>query len=375
VLPLFGEHVVSCVRSVSGLSSKLLALDLDNSLWGGIVGEDGLGGIKLGPPSAKGERYQEFQQYLKRLKNRGVLLAVVSKNNPQDAVEVFERHEAAALKMDDFVAFEANWDPKPQSVARLGKTLGLGLDSFVFLDDNPHERAAMRAELPDVVAPEISGEPAESIDVLERGLYFQATSFTEEDRARSASYHSLAAAATFRETGGNVAEYLDSLQMELTWGPVDEQTCSRVTQLINKTNQFNLTTRRYTEGQVSALAASGRHWFHWFRLRDRFADHGLIGVLLAEQADSIWRVDLWLMSCRVIGRGVEDFMLERLVEAARMQGVSTIRAEYIPTAKNEMVRELLPKHGFAETGEDGCYQLETASACLTPARHFAASRP
>jgi FkbH-like protein len=359
-LPVLGQHIVSCIRSVLGLSSKLLALDLDNTLWGGIVGEDGLGGIKLGPPSAKGERYQEFQRYLKRLKDRGVLLAVVSKNNPQDAVEVFERHEAAALKMSDFVLFEANWEPKPESLRRVSRKLGLGLDSFVFLDDNPNERAMVRAQLPDVVTPEISGEPAESIEALERGLYFQATAFTEEDRARSASYHSLAAAAGSYDTG-NVAEYLDSLQMELTWGPVDEQTRGRVAQLINKTNQFNLTTRRYTEAQVSAFMNSDRHWLRWFRLRDRFADHGLIGVMLAEYTtETVWRIDLWLMSCRVIGRKVEDVMFEQLVQAARERGVKTICAEYIPTAKNEMVRELLPKYGFS----NGCFQLETVEAVL-----------
>jgi FkbH-like protein len=238
--------------------------------------------------------------------------------------------------------------------------LGLGLDSFVFLDDNPNERGLVRAQLPDVVAPEISGEPADSIEALERGLYFQATAFTEEDRARSASYHSLAAAAGSYDTG-NVDQYLDSLQMELTWGPVDEQTRGRVAQLINKTNQFNLTTRRYTEGQVSAFMNSDRHWFRWFRLRDRFADHGLIGVLLAEHTtETVWRIDLWLMSCRVIGRKVEDIMFEQLVQAAREQAVKTICAEYIPTAKNEMVRELLPKYGFS----NGCFQLQTVEAVL-----------
>jgi FkbH-like protein len=373
-LPVLGEHIVSCVRSASGLSSKLLALDLDNTLWGGIIGEDGLGGIKLGPPSAKGERYQDFQRYLKRLSDRGILLAVVSKNNPQDAAEVFERHESAALRMSDFVAFEANWDPKPESLVKISRTLGLGLDSFVFLDDNPTERAAVRAQLPEILIPEISGEPAESIEMLERGLYFQATAFTEEDRARSASYHSIVAAAGARESGGNVAEYLESLQMELAWGPVDEQTRSRVAQLINKTNQFNLTTRRYTEAQVSAFMNSDRHWFRWFRLRDRFADHGLIAIMLAEEmSDTIWRVDLWLMSCRVIGRGVEDFMFDRLVEAARERGITTIQAEYLPTAKNAMVSDLLPRYGFAPAAQGELRELRPDSVSLASGRHFAAA--
>ena len=187
-LPVLAEHIVSCIRASLGLSAKLLALDLDNTLWGGIIGEDGLGGIALGPPSAIGERFQDFQRYVKALKERGILLAVVSKNNPADAEAVFRRHDSSVLKMDDFVAFEANWEPKYENLRKIASMLGLGLDSFVFLDDNPVERATVRNALAEVIVPEISAEPSDSLAALDRGLYFQALSLTEEDKARSGSY-------------------------------------------------------------------------------------------------------------------------------------------------------------------------------------------
>ena len=363
-LPLLAEHIVSHVRAASGLSSKLLALDLDNTLWGGIIGEDGLAGIRLGPPSAEGERYAELHSYFRALKDRGVLLAVASKNNPDDARSVFQHHDASGLRLDDFIAFEANWEPKAQSLKHIAKSLNLGLDSFVFLDDNPVERAAIRRELPDVIVPEITGEPAETIGALERGLYFQTLSITAEDRSRTASYAALAKTRTSAGMGG---DYLEDLQMQVSWGRVDEITSERVTQLINKTNQFNLTTRRYTREQVVALMGSPRHWFAWFRLRDRYADHGLIAILMAELvSDDTWSVDSWLMSCRVIGRGVEQFMFNRLLEAARNAGATSIRARYVPTAKNEPVRDLLSKLGFAESAEAGAYTLDVSGAAEMP---------
>ena len=366
--PVLAEHIVSGLRAALGLSSKLLVLDLDNTLWGGIVGEDGLGGIHLGPPSALGERFQDLHRYLKALKDRGILLAVASKNNPEDALEVFRKHPACDLQLSDFVAFHANWEPKEASVRRIAAELKLGLDSFVFLDDNPAERSAMRAALPAVAVPEISAEPAHTLAALERGLYFQALQLGEEDRARTASYQAAAAMEALRESAPTVEGYLQALKMEIAWGAVDAATLPRVAQLINKTNQFNLTTRRYTEEQVAAMMRAPELWFRWFRLRDRFADHGLIGVLLAECAPEAWRVDTWLMSCRVIGRGVEEFMFRKLQEAARAAGAGSLRAAYIPTAKNGLVKDLLPRLGFT-AGASGEFEfsLAAADAAETPA--------
>jgi FkbH-like protein len=364
VLPSVAEHLVSCIRAELGLSRKLLILDLDNTLWGGVVGEDGPDGIRLGPPSAVGERYQEFQRYVKGLGQRGVLLAVASKNNPEDAAEVFRRHQGGVLRLEDFVSFKANWLDKPNTIRQMASELRLGLDSFVFLDDSPAERNAVRQELPEVVVPEISGEPSESIAALERGLYFQAIRLTGEDVARSASYLASAQQEQLRERSGSLDQYLSDLCMRIEHGPVSAATSLRVTQLINKTNQFNLTSRRYTEEEVQRRMVPDNCWFRWYRLRDRFADHGLIGVLLADMLDREWTVDLWLMSCRVIGRGVETFMFRDMVDCARRSGAQRLRAHYIATAKNKLVENLLPRFGFVATANEGEFVLELAVAAV-----------
>jgi FkbH-like protein len=365
-LPVLGEHVTSCIRAALGLTRKLLAVDLDNTLWGGIIGEDGIAGIRLGPPSAEGERYQDFQRYLKGMKDRGVLLAVVSKNNRQDAEEVFQKHECSVLHLDDFVAFRTGWGEKAASIQQLGEDLRLGLDSFVFLDDNPAERKAVRDALPEVLVPEISGEPTESIEVLNRGLSFQALRLTAEDQTRSESYLATTKHETLRQSCSNMEQYLAELRMEIACGSVDSQTAVRVAQLINKTNQFNLTTRRYSLEEVERRMRSRDCRFWWFRLRDRFADHGLIAVLLVDVRGDEWLVDLWLMSCRVIGRGVEEYMFNRLVEAALREGGRTARAQYIPTTKNGLVKDLLPRLGFTPTFEQGAFQMDLAGARMFP---------
>jgi FkbH-like protein len=365
-LPLLGEHVTSCIRAALGLTRKLLAVDLDNTIWGGIIGEDGIAGIQLGPPSAVGERYQDFQRFLKGMKERGVLLAVVSKNNRQDVEEVFNKHECSVLHLDDFVAFRVGWGEKAASIRQIGEELRLGLDSFVFLDDNPAERKAVRDALPEVLVPEISGEPAESIEALNRGLYFQALRLTREDQTRSESYLATTKQETLRQSCNNMEQYLAELRMEIECGPVDSQTAVRVAQLINKTNQFNLTTRRYSLEEVERRMRSRDCRFWWFRLRDRFADHGLIAVLLADVRGDEWLVDLWLMSCRVIGRGVEEYMFNRLVEAALREGGRIVRAQYIPTTKNGLVKDLLPRLGFTPTFEQGAFQMDLAGARMFP---------
>jgi FkbH-like protein len=246
----------------------------------------------------------------------------------------------------------------------MASELRLGLDSFVFLDDSPAERSAVREELPEVVVPEIPGEPSESISALERGLYFQATRLTSEDVARSASYLASAQQQELRVRSASADQYLADLCMQIQHGPVDADTCVRVTQLINKTNQFNLTTKRYSQEEVERRMISPNFWFRWYRLRDRFADHGLIGVLLAEMTGREWTVDTWLMSCRVIGRGVEAFMFRDIAERARRSGAERLRAHYISTAKNKLVEDLLPRFGFVATGNAGGFALELAGAVL-----------
>ena len=373
-LPVLAEEIVSYMRAHLGLGRKVLAVDLDNTLWGGVVGEDGLAGIQLGPPSALGERYQDLQRYLLSLKQRGVLLAVVSKNNPEDAAAVFRRHPGAVLTLGDFAAFAANWNDKPENLRQIASSLDLALDSFVFLDDNPVERERVRTALPDVAVPEIPGEPARSIGALERGRYFQALHISEEDRKRTESYGARRRGRELAAACGSVTDYLDSLDMTIREEPVDLENCSRVAQLINKTNQCNLTTRRYTVEQVRALLDADGWWFRAFRLADRFTDHGLIAVMLVAQEEAAWRVDSWLLSCRVIGRGVEKFMFNTLLEAARRAGAASLGAEYLPTSKNAPVSTLLPSLGF-ERDAAGAWRLDVGRARLAECPYFRPPRP
>jgi len=352
-LPRLADVVCAHCAGALGLTAKVLAVDLDNTLWGGVIGEDLLEGIRVGPSSAEGEGYRELQQYLKDLQQRGVLLAVCSKNNLADAELPFHRHDDMLLKREDFAAFMANWDEKPANLQRIAENLSLGLDSFVFLDDNPLERALMRSRLPQVTVPECGQTPWEMLAALRRGLYFEAVALTDEDRLRHASYLANAARTAAEENAPSLESFLGGLEMAARHGPVDARTLPRVAQLINKTNQFNLTARRYTEEQVAAMASSPDWWCRWFRLADRFGDHGLIGVLLAQKGSSEWRVDTWLMSCRALGRRMEDFICACLLSAAQREGARTVVGEYIPTEKNAVVSDLYPRLGFEACSVEG----------------------
>jgi FkbH-like protein len=366
-LPLFADYLLSHCMAVLGLSAKVLAVDLDNTLWGGVIGEDLLGGIRIGPPTAEGEAYQELQQYLKDLQRRGILLAVCSKNNPADAELPFRQHDSMPLRLEDFVAFRANWDDKATNLQVLAQDLSLGLDSFVFLDDNPLERALVRARLPHVTVPECGVGPTAMLAALHRGLYFPALVLTDEDRARHSSYQGNSLRRTLQISAASLDDFLASLEMVAQHGPVNAATLARVTQLINKTNQFNLTTRRYSEEQVRAMADSTGWWCRWFKLADRFGDHGLIGVMLVEKQAPAWRIDTWLMSCRILGRQMEDFMFSVLQSAARGEGATYIRGQYLPTPKNGLVEDLYPRLGFvAETSAPAQYAFDLGRPTSAP---------
>lgn len=373
-LPLFADHLCAHFGAALGLTSKVLVLDLDNTLWGGVIGEESVGGIRLGPPTAEGEAYLELQKYVKELQQRGVLLAVCSKNNLADAELPFRQHDAMHLKLDDFAAFVANWQDKATNLEVIAGELSLGLDSFVFLDDNPLERALVRARLPQVQVPECGTGPWEMLAALRRGMYFETLTLTREDLARHASYRSTAARKSLERSSASLDDFLLRLEMVAEHGPIDEHTVSRVTQLINKTNQFNLTTRRYTEAQVRNMAGSADWWGRWFRLADRFGDHGLVGVVLARIDDCRWTIDTWLMSCRVLGRRLEDFMLSVLLSAAQERGAVEVLAEYVPTEKNHLVRDLYPRLGFTTTSENGYRYAVNAAERPLPSCPFIRSR-
>ena len=361
--PLYGDLVARIVAAQRGLSKKCLVLDLDNTLWSGVIGDDGLEGIVLGEGSAAGEAHLALQRYALQLKARGVILAVCSKNDTTIAEAVFRDHPEMLLRRADFAAFVANWEDKAANLKTIAGRLNIGLDSLVFVDDNPVERARVRESLPMVAVPELPEDVAYYVGCLANAGYFETVSFTPDDQVRAEQY----AANTEREallgSSESVDDFLRGLRMSVVFGPVKAVDLSRVTQLINKTNQFNPTTRRYTAEEVEAIAAAPEMISLQFRLLDRFGDNGLISILILrpepEQAD-VLQIDTWVMSCRVFGRDLEFEAMNIAVETARRRGVRAFRANYIPTKKNGVIRDLYPRLGFtrvnAEMPADGTIQ-------------------
>lgn len=348
--PFFGDLVGRLLAARQGRSSKCLVLDLDNTLWGGVIGDDGINGITLGQGSALGEAYVGFQEYVKQLARRGIIIGVCSKNDQATAMEVFDSHPEMVLRRNDVASFVANWSDKPTNLRSIAEQLNIGLDAMVFVDDNAFERDIVRRELPMVAVPELPEDPALFARCLANAGYFEATSLTHEDFERTALYQTNAARASLLASTTDLDAYLRSLDMTLVYGPIDESGMARVVQLINKTNQFNLTTRRYTEGDISALRANGNAIAFQFRLLDKFGDNGMIAVVIARpmtSADQEILIDTWLMSCRVLGRGVEQATLNVLVEEARQAGFKRIVGEYCPTPKNQLVKDHFHTLGFA----------------------------
>ena len=373
-LPVLAEAIAAHVRAVLGLTRKVLVTDLDNTLWKGVIGEDGLNGIQIGTGSPAGEAHRRLQEYMLDLKRRGVLLAVSSKNNPEDARLPFEQHAEMALRLDDFAAFEANWNDKAENIREIARKLSLGLDSFVFIDDNPLEREWVRSQLPALSVVDLGPSVFHYVRDLERGRWFFSLSLTQEDLARAEQYRVEAHRETLRSSAASVEEFLADLQLEAAVVPISDANIARVTQLINKTNQFNLTARRYTEAQVRAFAARADGWAAAFRMSDRFGSYGLIGVILCKPAagGDEWEIDTWLMSCRALGRQMERFMFDRLVEAAAANGIGVITGVYRPTAKNGLVAGLFEELGFrvcSETPEERRYTFAVPAEPSVSATH------
>jgi FkbH-like protein len=347
LLPVYGDVVARTIAASRGLSRKCLVLDLDNTLWGGVIGDDGLAGIQLGQGSAAGEAFLAVQRMALELRARGVVLAVCSKNDEHNARLPFRDHPDMLLREDHIAVFQANWTDKAANLRAIAATLNIGVDALVFLDDNPAERMQVRRELPLVAVPELPDDPALYPRTLAAAGYFEAIAFSNEDRERASYYQANAQRAAALTASGGVSAYLGSLEMVCTIGLVDEVARPRVVQLINKSNQFNLTTRRYSESElVSAIRDSSRHLVQ-VRLADRFGDNGIISVLIADKKDEVWEIDTWLMSCRVLGRRVEEACLAHLVAAARLEGARELLGAYIPSPKNAMVANHYKKLGFS----------------------------
>jgi FkbH-like protein len=335
-----------------GLTRKVIAVDLDNTLWGGVIGEDGLAGIVLGNGS-RGEAFQAFQDHLLALRERGVLLAVVSKNNDADAREPFLHHPDMRLALSDFVAFRASWDDKSSALRQLAEDLSLGLDAFVFIDDNPFERDAVRRTLPDVdvvdLPEDVTGYPA----TLARHPSLEPGVLTAEDTSRTSQYQALAKTAESRKATSTPEEFLAGLKMHATFAAVGEASLPRVVQLLGKTNQFNLTGRRHSEPAVRELIDRDGAVHLTLRMQDRFSDHGLVGVLLAVPEGRDLRVDTWLMSCRVLGRGVEIATMSVLTKIARSHGYARVIGEFVASGRNQPARDVYERCGFsARTTDD-----------------------
>jgi FkbH-like protein len=352
----YGDMLGRLLGAIRGKARKCLVLDLDNTCWGGVIGDDGLEGIKIGQGSATGEAFLAVQQMALDLYGRGVILAVSSKNDDANARLPFREHADMLLKESHLAVFQANWNDKASNLEAIAKTLNIGLDALVFLDDNPAERAQMRAALPMVAVPELPNDPAWYPWMLASAGYFEAVTFSEEDRLRAASYAADASRAEVMTKTRDLGEYLSSLEMVLENKPFDAEGRQRVVQLINKSNQFNLTTRRYTEAEIAAAQADETVFTLQTRLMDRFGDLGMIGVVIGRPAEHLsapaWELDTWLMSCRVLGRKVEPGMLDAVVEAARAKGVKWLIGVYKPTPKNGMVAGHYDGLGFTPYAED-----------------------
>jgi FkbH-like protein len=368
---LLAAHQVALLRALLGLSAKCLVLDLDNTLWGGVIGEDGLDGIRLGG-SAEGEAFVEFQRYVKGLRDRGVILAVCSKNNDADARLPFLEHPEMVLQLCDIAVFIANWEPKADNLRAIARQLNLGIESLVLVDDNPVEREQVRRGIPEIEVPEMPSDPALYAQALHRELAFESLSITSEDLGRAQSYRANLDRERLQQSAASLDEFLSSLEMRVELRPFDEPNLPRIAQLINKTNQFNLTTRRMTAEQIRTFAATEGNYTQFLHLRDRFGESGITGVLMAAPQDGALAIVQWLMSCRVLGRRLEEAMLAAVWNAAWRSGLKALVGTYIPTAKNGQVADLYDRTGFASLGpaENGekTYRAELTAERASP--HF-----
>ncbi|MFH1058816.1 MAG: HAD-IIIC family phosphatase [Pseudomonadota bacterium] len=352
IVPLYSDYVFRLIAMSQGRVRKCLVLDLDNTLWNGVIGDDGLEGIVLGQGSAIGEAHLSVQKMALSLRQRGIILAVCSKNNEPMARLPFQKHPDMLLREDHIAVFMANWRDKATNIEAIASALNIGLDSLVFLDDNPAERQQVRSALPTVAVPELPEDVALYPRTVFAGGYFEAYTFTTEDSARAELYQANARRALSAASYRNLDEYLASLEMTVTFSPFDSIGRSRICQLIARSNQFNLTTKRYSEADVECLESNPEILTLQVRVTDKFGDNGMISVIVCRpQAGATWLIDTWLMSCRVLGRGIENAVLDEIVENARKRGINSLIGHYIPTERNGMVRDHYNKLGFEAFGK------------------------
>lgn len=351
--PLYADHVARLIGALRGRSRKCLVLDLDDTVWGGVIGDDGVAGIRLGQGDPVGEAFLAVQETALRLRDRGVVLAVCSKNTDAIAREPFRTHPAMLLKEEHIAVFVANWTDKAANLTAIAETLEIGLDSLVFLDDNPAERARVREALPQVAVPDLPDDPALYPLALLSAGYFEAVAFSDDDRKRAGQYQANSQRREMHARAGNLDDFLVSLRMQFSARPFDAAGRSRISQLINRSNQFNLTTRRYTEAEVASLEADPDVFTLQVSLIDCFGDNGMISVIICRRSGEDWEIDTWLMSCRVLKRRVEEAVLARLTGAAKAAGARRLIGRFIPSGRNDLVRDHFATLGFQPVDSDG----------------------
>lgn len=347
LVPLLADLIARTIAALRGKTRKCLVLDLDNTVWGGVIGDDGLDGIALGQGSAEGEAFLSVQRAALELRARGVVLAVSSKNDEAVALQPFREHPDMLLKEQHISIFQANWRDKASNIKIIAQRLNIGTDSLVFLDDNPFERELVRRELPLVAVPELLDDPAHYARTLAWSGYFDTVAISAEDRKRADYYQANVERSVILASSTDLGGYLNSLEMVCTIRPFDPIGRARVAQLINKSNQFNLTTHRYTESEVAAMEGSADKFTMQIRLTDKFGDNGMISVVVFDKEPETWTNDTWLMSCRVLGRRVEEAVLAHVAAAAAAAGVRKLIGTYLPSSKNQMVAGFYERLGFA----------------------------
>lgn len=371
-VPLYADYVCRTIAAMRGRSRRCLIVDLDNTLWGGVIGDDGLSGIRVAQGDANGEAYLDFQRYILGLRQAGIVLAVSSKNEDETARLPFRQHPEMLLREEHFAVFQANWQDKPTNIEAIAKELSLSLESLVFVDDNPFERELVRKTLPQVAVPEMPADAALFTQTLSAAGYFEAVRFSSEDSNRAAYYEGNAKRASLQKQVSDLESYLASLEMEIWFQPFDATGRERITQLINKSNQFNLTTRRYSEAEVAEMEASDAYFTMQVRLKDTFGDNGMISVVICHAiSDQEWEIDTWLMSCRVLGRRVENMVLREVLKHAADRSVARLKGTYVPTERNKLVERHYPQLGFTlqEERRDGTtvWHLDVAEAKIEAA--------
>lgn len=368
-IPSFAFSVSHIIKSIFGKNKKALALDLDNTLWGGVVGDDGVDGIEIGQETGVSQSYYEFQTYVKQLKNLGIVLTVCSKNDHENAIAGLN-HPEGALRPDDFVIIKANWENKDRNIAETAAELNILPDSIVFADDNPAEREIVRTQIKGAAVPDMDGVE-NYITTIDRSGFFEVTTFSEDDLKRNEMYKKNALRAAEMASFSDYNDYLKSLEMHAVIDDFIPVYLARITQLTNKSNQFNVTTRRYTPAEMESVFEDDGYIRLYGKLIDKFGDNGVVSVVIGRKNGTALDIDLWLMSCRVLKRDMEFAMLDRLVERCREAGVETINGYYYPTAKNKMVSDLFGRFGFTKTEEheDGRTVWQLSVAGYKPQNH------